>query len=51
MYEKGEGVKQNYAEALHWYTKAAKQGDVIAKKGAKYQGSFGRGRMVCPSEQ
>ncbi len=26
MYENGQGIPQNYAEALKWYTKAAEQG-------------------------
>ncbi len=26
MYEKGEGVSQDYAEAVRWYRKAAEQG-------------------------
>lgn len=27
MYEKGQGVTQNYAEATNWYRKSAEQGD------------------------
>jgi len=26
MYDKGQGVPQDYAEALKWYRKAAEQG-------------------------
>jgi len=26
MYSKGEGVPQNYKQAMHWYSKAAEQG-------------------------
>jgi TPR repeat protein len=29
-YVNGEGVPQNYAEAVKWYRKAAEQGDVYA---------------------
>ena len=32
MYELGKGVKQDYAKAVKWYLKAAKQGDKNAKK-------------------
>jgi TPR repeat protein len=31
MYGKGEGVQQNYTEALKWYKKAADQGDATAQ--------------------
>lgn len=31
MYEKGQGVKQDYTEALSWYLKAAVRGDFKAK--------------------
>ena len=31
MYEKGQGVKQDYAEALSWYLKSALQGNIKAK--------------------
>ena len=31
MYKNGEGVPQDYAEAIHWYLKAAEQGDVNAQ--------------------
>ena len=31
MYENGRGVRQDYAEALRWYRKAAEQGDVQAQ--------------------
>ena len=27
MYENGEGVPQDYKQAVHWYTKSAEQGD------------------------
>jgi hypothetical protein len=32
MYEKGQGVPQDYAEALKWYRKAAEQGNAKAVK-------------------
>jgi hypothetical protein len=32
MYEHGEGVPQNYKEAIYWYRKAAEQGDADAHK-------------------
>lgn len=31
MYQKGEGVTQNYTEAMHWYKKAAENGDAWAQ--------------------
>jgi len=31
MYEKGQGVPQNYAEARQWNRRAAEQGDAIAQ--------------------
>ncbi|MCA6070569.1 MAG: SEL1-like repeat protein [Endomicrobium sp.] len=31
MYEKGDGVQQNYKEAVNWFQKAADQGHVDAK--------------------
>ena len=31
MYEKGEGVPQDYSQALYWYKKAAEQGDSYAQ--------------------
>jgi TPR repeat protein len=35
MYEKGEGVQQNYSEALKWYKKAADQGHAGAQSKLK----------------
>ena len=32
MYANGEGVPQDYAEAVKWYPKAAEQGDEYAKE-------------------
>lgn len=31
MYEIGQGVEQNYSEAVKWYQKAAEQGDAEAQ--------------------
>jgi hypothetical protein len=31
LYEKGRGVKRDYAQARSWFEKAAAQGDVIAQ--------------------
>ena len=31
MYAKGQGVRQDYAEAVRWYRRAAEQGDVQAQ--------------------
>lgn len=31
MYYKGQGVRQDYATAIEWYTKAANQGDTQAQ--------------------
>jgi len=32
MYRNGDGVPQNYNEAVNWFRKAAEQGDENAKK-------------------
>ena len=42
MYFQGEGVKQDYAKAVKWYTKAAEQGNVGAQTilGAFYEGKY-----------
>jgi TPR repeat protein len=31
LYETGQGVRQNYTKAAHWYRKAAEQGNAIAQ--------------------
>jgi hypothetical protein len=43
MYDRGEGVPQNYREALRWYRKAADQGNAIAQYniGAMYASGHG----------
>jgi len=52
MYEKGQGVPQDYAEALKWYRKAAEQGNAKAvmwyRKAAEQgnaEAQFGLGHM------
>jgi hypothetical protein len=35
MFHEGQGVKQDYKEAVKWYTKAAEQGDVDAQHNLK----------------
>ena len=42
-YYYGEGVPQDYAEALHWVRKAAEQGNVNAQHGLGVAYAFGRG--------
>ena len=32
MYEEGSGVDKDISQAIHWYTKAAEQGDEEAKE-------------------
>ena len=43
MYAYGQGVRQDYAEALRWYHKAAEQGDAEAQYnlGAMYDNGDG----------
>lgn len=43
MYENGEGVPQDYVEAIKWYRKAAEQGDAAAQAnlGAMYVDGHG----------
>ena len=43
MYDKGQGVHQDYAEALRWFRKAAEQGDADAQNilGDMYLRGFG----------
>jgi TPR repeat protein len=31
MYDNGEGVTQDYKQAVHWWTKAAEQGNASAQ--------------------
>ena len=44
MYEDGEGVPQDYSNAMEWYLKAANQGH--AKAQHKLGGMYGNGRGV-----
>lgn len=43
MYKRGEGVAQNYAEALNWFKKAANLGDVTAMNEIGYMYHEGEG--------
>jgi TPR repeat protein len=43
MYHHGKGVPQNYGEALHWYRKAADQGNVKAQYALGYLDYMGEG--------
>ena len=43
MYTQGQGVRQDYVEAVKWYRKAAEQGDAVAQYnlGLKYADGIG----------
>ena len=43
MYEKGPGVRQDYAQAAGWFRKAAEQGDAYAQHNLALMYAFGRG--------
>ena len=43
LYKWGQGVKQNYAEAVKWYTKAAEQGDADSELNLGYAYQTGSG--------
>lgn len=43
MYERGEGVGQDYAEAAHWFRRAAEQGEVEAQNNLGVLYAAGRG--------
>jgi TPR repeat protein len=43
MYEEGEGVTQNYQEAVRWYRKAAEQGLALAQSGLGKMYELGHG--------
>ncbi|GGY80706.1 hypothetical protein GCM10011613_27200 [Cellvibrio zantedeschiae] len=42
-YVKGDGVAQDYKQAIHWFTKAAEQGNVIAQTSLGYIYQKGEG--------
>ena len=44
MYDKGQGVPQDYAEAVKWYRKAAEQGNALALNNLGFM--YGKGRGV-----
>ena len=48
MYDKGQGVPKNHAEAAKWYRKAAEQGDADGqtKLGNMYRSGFGVPKWV-----
>jgi TPR repeat protein len=43
MYQNGEGVTQDYKQAIKWYTKSAEQGDADAQSnlGYMYENGYG----------
>ncbi len=43
MYNKGEGVEQDFKEAVKWYQKAADQGDAIAQNAIGVAYGMGEG--------
>jgi hypothetical protein len=43
MYEKGDGVPQDYAEAVKWYKKSAEQGNAYAQNNIGHMYEKGRG--------
>ena len=43
LYSHGQGVQQDYVEALRWYRKAAEQGDTNGEDGLAYMYSHGQG--------
>ena len=48
MYDNGEGVPQDYKEAVKWYTKAAEQGDATAQSMVGLCYADGRGVAKNP---
>ena len=55
MYDKGEGVPQDYKEATKWYRLAAEQGDASAQTKLGYMYDHGQGVLllyktyeICP---
>ena len=43
MYDNGQGVRQDYAEAVRWYRQAAEQGHAVAQKNLGVMYYEGRG--------
>ncbi|HFA5965852.1 tetratricopeptide repeat protein [Neisseria gonorrhoeae] len=43
MYDNGQGVRQDYAEAVRWYRQAAEQGHAVAQKNLGVMYYDGRG--------
>ncbi|HCK7281810.1 tetratricopeptide repeat protein [Enterobacter roggenkampii] len=43
MYEKAEGIPQDYAQAMTWYLKAASNGNANAKKNIGNLYYYGKG--------
>ena len=43
MYDNGQGVPQDYKQAVKWYTKAAEQGDANAQYSLGYMYANGQG--------
>ena len=43
MYAKGKGVFEDYKQAVHWYRKAAEQGDAEAQYSLGLMYAIGRG--------
>jgi len=49
MYEKGEGVKQNYTEAFNWYKLAAKNGNADAQYNLAML--YYEGKGICKNDK
>ena len=43
MYDNGDGVVQDYAEAVKWYRLAAEQGNAMAQTNLGFMYEYGRG--------
>ena len=46
MYEKGQGVEQDFKEAVKWFRKSAEQGDAIAQSNLGFMYENGQGVLV-----
>ena len=49
LYEKGEGVRQDYAEAVKWYRLAAEKGSVSALYNLGMLHAYGKGIRQRPT--